>query len=92
MIKILNLVLTDFWFEQIKSGIKTHEYRVAKDYWVTRFQNNNYTHVQFQKAYRKNAEKMIFEIKSINLIQNGEHTDLAVKSPVFDIELGKHIK
>lgn len=29
MSNILKLVLTDYWFEEIKSGHKTHEYRMA---------------------------------------------------------------
>lgn len=29
MSNILKLVLTDHWFEEIKSGRKTHEYRKA---------------------------------------------------------------
>lgn len=30
----LKLVLTDHWFEEIKSGRKTHEYRECKWYWI----------------------------------------------------------
>lgn len=30
---ILHCVLKTEWFEKIKSGEKTHEYRVVKDYW-----------------------------------------------------------
>ena len=36
----LRLVLTDHWFEEIKSGRKTHEYRVANAYWVSRITCN----------------------------------------------------
>ena len=25
------------WFDKIKSGEKTHEYRIVKDYWIKRF-------------------------------------------------------
>lgn len=36
MSNILKLVLTDHWFEEIKSGRKTHEYRMATIYWKKR--------------------------------------------------------
>lgn len=42
MKKILNLVITKKWFDMIKSGEKTEEYREIKPYWVARlFQNNS---------------------------------------------------
>lgn len=36
MTKTLHCVLKKEWFEKIKSGEKTHEYRIAKSYWFTR--------------------------------------------------------
>lgn len=36
MSNILKLVLTDHWFEEIKSGRKTHEYRMATLFWYRR--------------------------------------------------------
>jgi hypothetical protein len=36
--KPLKLVLTDHWFEEIKSGRKTHEYRNFTPYWENRLQ------------------------------------------------------
>lgn len=36
MSNILKLVLTDHWFEEIKSGRKTHEYRKATLFWCRR--------------------------------------------------------
>lgn len=47
--------------------------------------------VQFQKAYRKNPERMAFEINKITIIA-GEYTDLKCVEDVFDIELGERIK
>lgn len=32
MTDVLKLVLTDHWFEEIKSGRKTHEYRTANEF------------------------------------------------------------
>lgn len=107
MSNTLKLVLTDHWFEEIKSGRKTHEYRKATPFWAKRINrfwrhfsliNSGYWDelktekyfVQFQKAYRKNPERMTFEIKDINLI-NGSNTDLHIDKLVFDIELGDRI-
>ena len=36
MSNTLKLVLTDHWFEEIKSGRKTHEYRKATPFWYKR--------------------------------------------------------
>lgn len=104
----LKLVLTDHWFEEIKSVRKTHEYRKATPFWTKRL-NGFYEHfalirtgswdelkeekifVQFQKAYRKNPERMTFEIKDIHLV-DGKNTDLHIDGLVFDIELGERVK
>jgi len=95
MTKTLKLVLTDHWFEEIKSGRKTHEYRLETPFWRKRIVRDgffyNFDFVEFQKAYRKNAEKMTFKIKSIS-IHNGKNTDLRVDTDVFDIELGERVK
>lgn len=105
MAKTLKLVLTDYWFEEIKSGHKTHEYRKATPFWYRRLLsymrlvalcNSGCAvlvrpQVQFQKAYRKNPERMTFEIKKITII-DGEYTDLKCVEDVFDIELRRRIK
>lgn len=104
----LKLVLTDHWFDEIKTGRKTHEYRKATPFWFKRIypiycnfsliktgewdelKEDKYF-VRFQKAYRKNPERMTFEIKDVQLIE-GKDTDLHIDNLVFDIELGRHIK
>jgi len=95
MASILKLVLTDYWFEEIKSGRKTHEYRRKTKYWENRLNWNDIfrewiPYVQFQKAYRKNPETMIFEILYIAVV-DGLNTDLHCAEPVFDIKLGKRV-
>lgn len=106
MADTLKLVLTDYWFEEIKSGRKTHEYRKAMLYWCRRLLRymilvaicNSDCNVKmerplvrFQKAYRKNPECITFEIKKITII-DGEFTDLKCVEDVFDIELGERLK
>lgn len=122
----LKLVLTNHWFEEIKSGHKTHEYRECKWFWIKRiimgaqdrediyrwtigdsdFENlprdinehfwgygfmYGFCYVEFQKAYRKNAEKMLINVRNVTII-NGKSTDLNIDKWVFDIELGERIK
>ena len=36
---MLTFHLKKEWFEKIKSGEKTHEYRIFKPYWINRFKN-----------------------------------------------------
>ena len=94
MTNTLKLVLTDRWFEEIKSGRKTHEYRKFTPFWENRLDKLYFSKdclVQFQKAYRKNPERMTFEIKDIQLV-DGTNTDLHTDGLVFDIELGARIK
>ena len=91
-VNTLKLVLKDIWFDKIKSGVKTHEYREYKDFWIKRLSPlNKYAYVEFQKAYRKNPERMKFEIKSIKLLDAKSANDLGIDAPVFDIELGKRL-
>ena len=94
MTKTLKLVLTDHWFDEIKSGRKTHEYRKFTPFWENRLEKFEFStgcFVQFQRAYRKNPERMTFEIKDICLV-DGKNTDLHIDGLVFDIELGARLK
>lgn len=87
--KILDLVVKGEWFDKIKSGEKTHEYRLANTYWYTRINNlARPAKVRFRRGYAKNADTMLFDIKSIKIV-DGRDTDLHVADCVFDIELGE---
>ena len=101
---VIKLILTDYWFDKIKSGEKRHEYRIFKPFWLKKIvkianileKNNKFLiepfgYVTFQKAYHKNPELMTFEIKSITILKTWINTDLKTKEAVFDIELGKKI-
>lgn len=88
---ILDLVVKGEWFVKIKSGEKKHEYRLANTYWHTRINNlARPAKVRFRRGYAKNADTMLFDIKSIGIV-NGLHTDLHIHDVVFDIELGDRI-
>lgn len=87
------------WFDKIKSGEKTHEYRVVKDYWFKRL--FLYSYIQARQTMIPLHSKCIFccgypskqdlqkrlqaRIKSI-YIRNGLNTDLKTDRDVFDIE------
>lgn len=108
----LKLVLSDYWFDEIKSGRKKHEYRLFSEYWIKRltcdwrrdvyvflrfecrpaFKIKHYDFIEFQRAYRKNPERMTFLVKNITVKMSGVNTDLKCDGPVFDIELGERIE
>lgn len=54
--KTLTLNLKREYFEQIKSGIKTEEYRLCTPYWQKRLENKNYDKVIIKLGYPKNCE------------------------------------
>jgi len=90
-VKILHLVLTHKWFDKIKSGEKTKEYREAKPYWNKRLGYKKYDLVKFRLGYAKNAETMTFKVKGIYLEQ-GIPNDLNIDDGVWAIELGERVK
>ncbi len=88
--RVLFLILTKHWFDEIKSGRKTHEYREARDYWNKRLTSKRYTHVALRRGYGKGAEVMIFKIDALTRKQNIPN-DLNLPD-VWDIELGERIQ
>lgn len=89
---ILNLVLKYEWFDKIKSGEKTSEYRNSSIHFNKMFekgQRNDFKQVRFQKGYSKNPETMMFEIISIERCYG--KNDLKVES-CWEIKLGRRIK
>lgn len=100
----LKVVVSDHWFDEIKSGRKTHEYREICLFWIARlkkvvvsFKPNPFplkepAFIEFQKAFRKNPERITFRIKAISELEDGLNTDLKTELPVYDIELGERIE
>lgn len=102
---ILDLVVKGEWFDKIKSGKKSHEFREINGYWEqrlekslypiewkngVRFKSTDYKAVRFRRGYEKNADTMLFDIRAIKIV-DGRDTDLHTDSDVFDIELGDRI-
>lgn len=96
---MLTFNLKKEWFEKIKSGEKTHEYRVKNYYWFHRlfrywydYKNNlpflKGDDVCFCLGYpsKSDTDKRLYgKIKAVTII-NGKHTDVAIDKDVYDIE------
>ena len=96
---MLTFNLKKEWFEKIKNGEKTHEYREVKDYWIKRLflysksicrQNMIPLHSEciFVCGYAPkevSSKRLKAKIKNISII-DGKNTDLKIDNDVFDIE------
>lgn len=83
------------WFEKIKSGEKTHEYRRMTPYWRARIYNaiekdkDFSLQCKFFCGYPKADDKekiLLADIIKITQHVHGLDTDLKIYEPVFDIE------
>ena len=95
---MLTFNLKKIWFDKIKSGKKTHEYREVKDYWFRRL--FLYSRIQARQTMIPLHSECVFccgyptkedtskrlraKIKNI-CIRNGLETDLKIDKDVFDI-------
>ena len=92
---MLTFNLKKEWYEKIKSGEKTHEYREAKPYWTKRICNyfdfddeniffeGHQLPIQFVLGYTR--ECLLARVINVSII-NGKDTDLKFDGDVFDIE------
>ncbi len=92
---MLTFNLKKEWFDKIKSGEKTHEYRRMTPYWQTRINNalekdEDFTlQCKFCSGYpnANDKEKILYaNVLRIWSNVNGLQTDLNIDEPVFDIE------
>ncbi len=97
---MLTFNLKKKWFNKIKSGEKTHEYREVKPYWTKRLCNellvkedelNGYkaycNHViNFVRGYSNLADDRLLAILVSIRVVNGKYTDLGIDKPVYVIE------
>ena len=62
----LKVVVSDHWFDEIKSGRKTHEYRAFSEFWIKRltcdWRRDEYVFLRF-------ACRPTFKIKHYDLIE-----------------------
>lgn len=88
---MLTFNLKKEWFDKIKSGEKTHEYREAKPYWKKRIHKAwcmPFARICFCCGYpskKDDDKRIIAKMKSTGII-NGKNTDLAIDKPAYDIE------
>ena len=89
--KILHLNLKKEWFDKIKTGEKTIEYREVKPYWTDRLCYSvskgfkEFDKIIFKNGYQKNAPKLEAKLLKIELLQDGLNTDLKIDKPVYAI-------
>jgi ASC-1-like (ASCH) protein len=84
--KTLKIVIKKEWFDKIKSGEKTIEYREKKPFWDSRLNDEKgnyikYDRIEFINGYVKNARRMITAFGGVSL-----------HGKVYHIEVGKIIK
>lgn len=86
------------WYEKIKSGEKTIEYREVKTYWIKRIGNaiqewnyqNNYASIIFESETNeevKGITKMTFIKKMPCILQNGYNPKTRLKADISKIEV-----
>lgn len=88
---MLTFNLKKEWFEKIKSGQKTHEYREYNNYWITRINNalrkDNEPLCCFACGYPSKDDKnkrLYGKITNVQIIE-GKHSDLNIDKLVFNI-------
>lgn len=94
---MLTFNLKKEWFEKIKSGEKTHEYRELTEYWqhrlqlaISRAKVPSFSNLCcFKLGYPPKNDKsrvLYAKIIAIRTLKSGINTDLKIDKPVFDIE------
>jgi hypothetical protein len=90
---MLTFNLKKEWFNKIKNGEKTHEYRERKPYWVNRIskeiaRNGRDFDIEFVLGYAKASDKnkRLLAICTGISTKNGLESDLKVDRDVYDIE------
>jgi hypothetical protein len=87
----LFIIIKRKYFDEIRSGRKTKEYRLVTPYWTERLKKP-YTHIVFQVGYNKKNPRMKIEYKGWE-IENIRHEFFGnEKVTVFAIKLGEIIK
>lgn len=89
----LHLTLKKKWFDLIKSGQKTEEYREIKPYWDRRLiAGKSFDTVTFKNGYSKNAPAFTIELKEILSGIGRVEWGAPEVDPVYILKLGSIIK
>lgn len=100
---VLKLTVKKEWFDLIKSGEKTEEYRELKEFWCKRlctdeiYENSKghttnikeYQFVEFKNGYSKDAPTIITECKEITIGKPTKQGSQLFENDVFIISLGE---
>jgi len=92
-VNIIDLVLTFKWFDKIKSGEKTHEYRSVEK-WESKVKTKIYEFemdkkplwLRLRRGYSKTF--MMFNVKHVSC-NHGSLTDLKIDKLVYDFHLAE---
>jgi hypothetical protein len=79
MTRILHLTLKKKWFDLIRLGKKTTEYREIKPYWSTRLLNQEFDEVHFRNGYNPKSPFMRVEWKKLEKEEFMEHICYAIR-------------
>lgn len=74
------------WYDKIKSGEKTVEYREVKPYWMKRLNQDCMFPWNCKLCLGYTSQYMIAKIIKIEIV-NGKDTDLHIAKPVYAIHL-----
>ncbi len=84
----LHLFLKEQWYDMIKSGRKTEEYREIKPYWLVRFLDLDYTAFSVVFKPRKVGMKVIPQKFRFVVFHRG-YTDTTITMKVRYVAVGK---
>ena len=92
--KILYMTLKKEWFEKIKAGEKTIEFREIKPYWTKRLQHEDgsfrkFDQICFINGYSKASPRFCIEHKKTDFYY--DKNDLSIDKPLYAIYLGEII-
>lgn len=88
--KTLKLTLKKKWFDLIKSGLKTEEYRDIKPYWDKRLMSGQtFDKVSFKNGYSQSAPTFEIELKGIRCGIGRPEWGAPQDKPVYILQLGQ---
>lgn len=104
MTRTLRLTVKKKWFDMIKSGEKTEEYREVKRYWTRRLSEPpqcpnewvspvfyKFSHVLFVNGYGNTRPRVLKECKGITIGRGNPKWGAPIDRDVFIIQLGKEV-
>lgn len=90
---ILRLTIKKEWYDLIKSGVKTEEYREIKEYWNQRLRPNGdikeFDFIEFKNGYSKTSPVLITECNGITIGNPKQAGANLFENDVFIISIGR---